>query len=263
MKRSVRVTEADRLAVVIPVYGQHALTHQLLDELNDDGYPCRVWVIDNCGDYNSRWRERVVVAPTNLHWAGGCNLGMREARRHGPEAFVLLNNDVRISRGFLEGLVTARRKSDGALIGPLYDRNWPQQRGDYLGSAAQYEPAPRERNVPFIDGTCMLIPADTLEVIGPIDDRTWPLYGWGCDKDYACRVRRAGGHVVVTERSYLNHLNHQTALTDPSYSEWEAENENDAGMCRKWGPDWRDLLYEGFVTSRMGLTQVRLARERR
>jgi len=252
--------EADRLAVVIPVYGRQKLTDQLVSNLEADNYPCTVWIVDNRGDYDSRGREHVVVAPNNLQWAGGCNLGMREAIRRTPDDIVLLNNDVYISPGFLDGLVTARRETGAALVGPMYDCNWQQQRGDYLGTAAEYKPAPVEREVPFIDGTCMLISADALATVGLLDDATWPVYGWGCDKDYALRARHSGGRIYVTERSYLNHLKRQTAVMDPSYSERKAEDEHQTGMCRKWGNDWCDTLFDGFPISRTGLTEERLAR---
>jgi GT2 family glycosyltransferase len=174
---------------------------------------------------------------------------------------VLLNNDVRLSRGFLAGLAEACQASPAGLIAPAYDRNWPQQRTGYSGPADHYRPAEREHPVPFADGTCLAVPHQTLRRAGLLDERSWPRYGWGCDKDYALRVRQAGGEVRVTERAYLNHLGRRTAATAPWYDEAEAEAENNAGMTVKWGQDWRDLLYAGFdAVPRAGLAQERLAR---
>jgi hypothetical protein len=118
------------------------------------------------------------------------------------------------------------------------------------------------RGVPFLDGTCLLVPHDTLLRVGFVDEHTWPRYGWGCDKDYALRVRHCGGTVAVTERSFLNHLGRQTASQQPSYDETEAEAENDAGMAAKWGTDWQDVLYGTFHVPRAGLAQLRLAAQR-
>jgi hypothetical protein len=168
------------------------------------------------------------------------------AQDQGHCAYILLNNDVRLSPGFLSGLLGAWRRTGAALVGPVYDRNWPQQRIVYTGPAADYRPQPSERPVPFADGTCLLIPHSTLRAAGLIDEQTWPRHGWGCDKDYALRVRFAGGRVHVTERAYLNHLGRRTAAAQPGYDEVDAEAENDAGMAAKWGPEWRELLYAGF-----------------
>lgn len=173
---------------------------------------------------------------------------------------MLLNNDVRLSPGFLAGLAAAWHAGGAGLLAPAYDRNWPQQRTGYSGPAGRYVAAEREYPVPFADGTCLAIPHQTLRLAGLLDERTWPRYGWGADKDYALRVRLAGGEVQVTERSFLNHLGRRTAAAAPWYDEAEAEAENDAGMAAKWGTGWRELLYAGFGNvPRAGLAQERLA----
>jgi GT2 family glycosyltransferase len=97
-----------------------------------------------------------------------------------------------------------------------------------------------------------------------LDERTWPRYGWGCDKDYALRVRQDGGEVRATERAYLNHLGRKTAAKAQWYDEREAEEENNTGMSAKWGPGWRDTLYAGFDgLARDGIVQLRLLRDNR
>jgi GT2 family glycosyltransferase len=144
-------------------------------------------------------------------------------------------------------------------LAPLYDHNWPHQRHLYYGPARSYRGYAREWLVPFVDGKCMLITRRIMERVGSLDDRRWPLYGWGCDKDYAMRVRRVGGCVWVTARCYLNHFARQTSAGFDGYSEAEAERENNDGMSVKWGPSWQELLYEGFPNiSRVGLVQERL-----
>jgi glycosyltransferase involved in cell wall biosynthesis len=247
------------VAVIIPVYGQHHLTHDVISDLRRDGYPQTLYVVDNGGDYEAEADEIVYRPAKNLHWAGGCNAGLLLAQDQGHPAYILLNNDTRLSPGFLDGLVQAWRRTGAGLVGPVYDRNWPQQRADYQGPATNYQPAEKDRPVPFLDGTCLLVPHDTLLHVGFIDEHTWPRYGWGCDKDYALRVRHCGGTVAVTERSFLNHLGRQTASRQPGYDEAEAEAENDTGMAAKWGAAWRDVLYGTFQVPRAGLAQLRLA----
>jgi GT2 family glycosyltransferase len=218
-----------------------------------------VYVVDNAGDYQPAGEEYVLRQDRNLHWAGGLNAGLLIAQDQGHPCYVLLNNDVHLSAGFLTGLIDAWQHTRAELIGPAYDRNWPQQRTAYTGPATAYRPVAREREVPFLDGTCLLVPHDTLRTVGLIDQTTWPAYGWGCDKDYALRVRAAGGRVLVTERAYLNHLGRQTAATAPWYDEADAETENNTGMTTKWGPGWPAQLYHGFDhVPRAGLAQLRL-----
>jgi GT2 family glycosyltransferase len=250
-----------RVAVVIPVYGRHDMTVEVLADLRLDEADFDVFIVDNGGDFPVERHEAVVLTPrSNLGWARGCNFGITQTFTHGYGAYLLLNNDVRLSRRFISGFQDAHAATKGDLLGPLYDHNWPHQRGQYMLEARGYVGRATEYQVPFIDGTCMLVRRATLERTGLLDSDSWPLHGWGCDKDYALRVRSWGGSVWVTGRSYLNHFARQTAAGIPGFSEVQAERENDLGMEAKWGPRWRDLLYEGFPqTSRSGMAQDRLA----
>jgi len=246
------------------VLGEQHLTDAVIKDLLDDGYRCAIYVVDNGGDYRPGGAEHVLRPRRNLHWAGGCNFGLSIANDRDYAAYVLLNNDVRSSRGFLAGLRAAWTGTGASLLAPAYDSNWPQQRVAYAGPAGQYRPRNVDRLVPFVDGTCLFIPHSVLDNVGMLDERTWPRYGWGCDKDYALRVRQNGGEVRVTERAYLNHLGRKTAAKAQWYDEREAEEENNAGMSAKWGHGWRDTLYAGFDgLARDGIVQLRLSRDNR
>jgi GT2 family glycosyltransferase len=108
----------------------------------------------------------------------------------------------------------------------------------------------------------MLIRRSTFESVGFLEERYWRKYSWGCDKDFALRVRTAGGAVWATERSYLNHMARQTVKQFQNFSELDAERENDEDMAHKWGPNWCGLLYAGFENlSRLGMVQQRIQEE--
>jgi len=250
-----------RVAVIIPIFGRHHLTRAVLTDLARDEGIYDVWLIDNGGDFEREEASVTIVRPaTNLGWARSCNYGVQAAWGKSYVGFVLMNNDVRLSQSFVKGLIAAQLATGGDVIGPMYDHNWPHQRGTYVGGAFSYRARTTERTVPFVDGTCMYVQRHVFERVGVLDEQHWPKYEWGCDKDFALRVRVAGGLVWVTERSYLNHFGRQTAATLEGYSEFEAERENDLGMTTKWGPSWLDLLYEGFSdVPRRGLVQDRLA----
>ena len=250
-------------AVIVPIFGRHDLTRTMLDDLEGEERSFDIWLVDNQDSFEpGNASVEIVVPGMNLGWCRGCNYGVSAAWERGYDAFILLNNDVRLSPSFVDGLLNAACVTGGDIIGPLYDHNWPHQRGSYDGHASAYVGRPYDSLAPFVDGTCMLVRRSAFERVGLLDEYHWPTYGWGCDKDFALRVRDAGGSVWVTERSYLNHLARQTARELNGYSELEAERENDQGMVEKWGSDWRGLLYEGFPeTPRLGLVQERLKRE--
>ncbi len=260
MSNAKVIDAAARVAVIIPVFGRHHLTRTVLTDLARDNGTYDVWLVDNGGDFEPKQASVTTVRPaTNLGWARGCNYGVQAAWGRPYRGFVLLNNDVRLSVSFVKGLVAGQVATGGDVIGPMYDHNWPHQRGTYVGEASSYRARTIERMVPFVDGTCMFVRRSVFERVGFLDEQHWPKYEWGCDKDFALRVRATGGSVWVTERSYLNHFGRQTAATLEGYSEFEAERENDLGMATKWGPNWLNLLYEGFSdVPRRGLVQERL-----
>jgi GT2 family glycosyltransferase len=245
-----------RLAVIVPVYGRSDLTASVLRDLQRENDLATTCIVDNEGSYRRTTDEIVLRPGSNLGWAAGCNYGLRAAQRGGYQAFIILNNDVELSLHFLRGLLQAWHETNAGLVAPLYDHSWPHQWPALKVSAANYQPNDHTREIPFADGTCLFIPRDTLTSIGFLDSDSWPSYGWGCDKDYALRVRSAGRSVILTYRSYLNHIGRQTFATMSRYSEREAQAECDRGMATKWGSRWKDTLFDGFPdVSRTDLMQ--------
>jgi len=226
------------IAVVIPAYGRHDLTHAVLEDVAREPWVETV-VVDNRGDYVPVGDERVLRPGRNLGWAGGCNLALEELRDEAHEAYVLLNNDTRLSPGFFAGLRQASEQTGAALLGPAYDGVWPYQHVDHDGPAASYRARPDARTVPFLDGTCLFVPRRTVEEVGLLDADTFRRHGWGVDFDYALRVRRSGGELWVTELAFLHHDGNGTAdLASDRGWRLEAWNEMVAGMRRKWGQAW-------------------------
>jgi GT2 family glycosyltransferase len=252
--------ESVKTAVIIPIFGRHDLTRAVLRDLESEVQLADIWLVDNEGEFEpEQVPVRILTPGINLGWCRGCNYGVASAWDYGYDKFILLNNDVRLSRSFIGGLLEAASATSGDIIGPVYDHNWLHQRSAYAGSAPGYSRRPLDHLVPFIDGTCMLIRRSTFESVGFLEERYWRKYSWGCDKDFALRVRTAGGSVWVTERSYLNHMARQTAKRFQDFSELDAERENDEDMAEKWGSEWRDLLYAGFEDlPRLGMVQQRI-----
>lgn len=242
-----------RIAVVVPVYGQHHLTDAVLGDLLGQepapGVELWVYVVDNRGDWDRGHpiRAHTILPGENLGWTRGTNLGLRvAAAERAFDAFCCLNNDVRLDPRFVDGLAGAlRARPDAGLVAPLYDDVWAHQKGPYQGPAAGYvrPDPPTEREVGFVDGTCLLLPRATYEQVGPFDEHHFGRHGWGADIDYACRVRATGAPVLVTDRAYLNHAHQGTAATMGVDWNAGAEAEMEAGMTAKYGPTWRaDLV---------------------
>jgi GT2 family glycosyltransferase len=238
-----------RLAIIIPVFGQDHLTDSVLDSLRGDDSVRAGWdeviIVDNSGERQPYLNETILHQGENLGWCRGTNAGLLSAYGRGVfDAFVCLNNDVALSPDFLGGIrqALAARPLVGAL-GTLYDDVYAHQKTDYQGPAAGWVGMPIEREVPFVDGTCLVIPKNTLTEVGFLDEQRFGQRGWGADYDYALRIREAGGTVMVTHRSYLNHMHQGTAKTVSNQWNALAGNEMEKGMVFKYGNEWRDKLW--------------------
>jgi GT2 family glycosyltransferase len=234
-----------RILVVIPVHGEYAMTHSLLDDLRRESEPLDVTVVDNRGDYPQHADETVIRSERNLGWAGGTNHGTVETLSSDHMAVVWLNNDTRLAGGFIGGLVRCWQDTRAGLIGPFYDCYWNHQRVRGAVDVGKYQPKARHFTAPFVDGTCMFVPSSTLAGLGTLDSLAFAPVGYGADIDYGLRVRSAGHSVVVTRLSYLHHEKSVTAKSIYGGGLADYGNQGDsvmaAGMAAKWGDDWRRI----------------------
>lgn len=236
-----------KIVVIIPVYGQDHLTENVLRQISEEDHPpdleIFVTVVDNGASeileqLMSQPRRRYIRNRTNMGWLKACNIGVKDAIENTAisvvDAVVLLNNDVVLSKRFFRGLCLAYKASGAGLIGPFYDDVNVYQRPIYYvdeshqgpvdcPAADSYIPRSREEVVPFIDGTCMFIPREVWEEVGPLDEEHFGLYGWGADFDYTLRVKATGRQVMATERSYLNHLGRATTKVVEKKNEHKLE----------------------------------------
>ncbi len=198
--------------MVIPVFGQHDYTRDIVADLATQTYASfDVAIIDNGGDYCATGTERVITPGENLGWAAGSNRGFREGFSTGYSHVMTLNNDTRISPHFIAGIMDPRLPDDAGIIAPLYDDHWPNQRTDYLGPAADYRPAQYYRRVPFVDGTCLTLTRAAFQQVGVLDTQSFGTYSWGSDFHLCFRATLAGFGCYVTETSFMNHLGRKTA----------------------------------------------------
>jgi GT2 family glycosyltransferase len=199
------------LLITVPVYGQHEYTHALVADLEREG--AEYLIVDNRGDYPRISDERVTTPGENLGWAGGSDLGFRIAFSEGYSHAMTLNNDTRISKGFVAALLDPRLPGDGGIVGPVIDYGFPCAEADEKPNAANYTPRPRYRAVSAVEGTALMLSRECWQTIGGLDLRNFGRYGWGIDLDLALRARKVGYGLYTTEMAYINHFGHKTANT--------------------------------------------------
>lgn len=205
--------------ITVPVFGQHHFTHALVGDLEREGVD--YLIVDNRGDYPRISRERVTTPGKNLGWAGGSEHGFRIAFSEGYSHAMTLNNDTRISKGFVSALMDPRLPSDAGIVGPMSDQGFPYAVAGKQPEAADYSPRPQYRLVPAVEGTALMISRECWQEAGGFGLTNFERYGWGIDLDLALRARKAGYGVYTTEMAYINHFGRKTA--DSHFGSWRYE----------------------------------------
>lgn len=229
------------IAACIAVYGKDDLTRNIIAQLHSEAPELQIYICDNLGTFrHDRPNVHVFPQPKNLGWLKGTNLVWRAAwnapARH--DAFLLLNNDVILSRGFLAGLQTSLSMSGRGIVGPLYDDVSRYQRTARPVDAKDFRGHAQDALAPYVDGTCMLVGRAACECLGMFDEDAFGFFGWGADIDYCIRARAAGLPVVVSHRSFLNHLGRVTATSlFPDYKPLALVDYR-RGMIKKYGRFW-------------------------
>lgn len=236
-----------RTLAVIPIYGQHHLTAALIQDCSRE--PVGIVVVDNSGDYQPSGAETVLRPGTNLGWLRGNNLAIeRELPHRRWDRFVLLNNDLRLSKDFFAGLVWTEASSGASVVAASYDGWWKVQRPDELANGvflAATSFSPRPTYVPYgaCDGTCVSVHRRVFEEVGLLDGESFGRFGWAAHTDLCFRARDAGLTTAISRAAFANHLDggrHTARVVFGAEYETLAEAEGSLGMASKWGPGWRD-----------------------
>lgn len=160
---------------------------------------------------------RVIYNAKNRGFAGGNNQALAAAR---GEYVVLLNNDVIVTDGWLDGLLGAFERIPG--LGVSAPRS-NKIAGDQIVTDASYADIPqmheyaavrraRYRDQGYVTdraiGLCLCIDRRTIDEIGGIDER----FGVGNfeDDDFCLRVRAAGYQIFVCDDVFVHHFGSQT-----------------------------------------------------
>ncbi len=183
----------------------------------------RIMVVDNgCGGtprLPAGASVDLVRVADNRGFAGGHNIGIRQAIASGADYVLLFNSDAVAEPGCVGALVAAAQAwPSAAFLGPLVLRAAARERIESAGQAFDTRTArhreigrgqlagavgPCARAVDAISGCAMLARCAAIEAIGLLDEK---LFAYFEDMDWCLRARRAGYQVVVVPRARVLHL---------------------------------------------------------
>ncbi|MBC7441246.1 MAG: glycosyltransferase family 2 protein [Ramlibacter sp.] len=209
--------------VVVPTYGNWAITRSCLDHLAAQSIPHRVILVDDAGPDDTAERVRadfpnvhLIALATNSGFAAACNAGIRAGT---ADIVVLVNNDVDAGQRMLEHLVTAL-DADTTLgsAAPLLLR--PDGTVDALGLCADVTmagfvrlagaPTSARENSRLLGpyGAVAAYRRSALETVGLLDEG---IFMYGEELDLALRMSAAGWGSVAVPESTGVHLGGATS----------------------------------------------------
>ena len=250
--RIVLRTSADPIvSVVIPVFNQANYTLNCLKSISENipKVPFEVIVIDDCSsDETPELLEeirglRILRNSTNLGFLRSCNLAAKSCE---GDFIFLLNNDTRVTEGWLDTLVNVfERYEDARIVGSklVYPDGSLQEAGGIIwqdGSGWNYgrneNPISPEFNylkkVDYISGAAILVRTDWFLKIDGFDERFAPAYYE--DTDLAFRARLEGGQVYYQPQSTIIHYEGKSHGVDESVGAKKNQLINQEKFKKKW-----------------------------
>jgi GT2 family glycosyltransferase len=217
---TVQLNSHPQVACIVLNWNGWKDTIECLDALKKRVYPhLIVVVVDNGSTNDSVARIRaahpdilLLESGENIGFAGGSNIGIRNALAHGAEYIWLLNNDTKPAPDALSALVAKALsdKSIGAVASICYYADAPSAVEAWAGGHVNlWIGYGRNSTVPHEDdwfhtlnGTSMLVPRAALEDAGLLDEGFF-LY-WE-DTDFCLRLRKKGWRLAAAPDSRVLH----------------------------------------------------------
>ncbi len=215
-------------------------------------------VVDNASGDGSAARIRaqiqspgpavtVVESPTNVGFAGGCNLGVQRAS---GEILAFINNDARPAPRWISAAVEVLDHEPGVAAVASKVLDWDGDNIDYVdGSLTWYgmgykreceRPDTGEydtaKDVLFATGAAMFVRADDFRSVGGFDDRYFMFYE---DVDLGWRLNLLGRRVRYVPGSVAYHRHHASMK---SYGPWLEhfllERNALVSLYKNFGDEW-------------------------
>ncbi len=208
-------------------------------------------------DYaKTRANAELILNKENLGFARGNNQGIEKSK---GDYIVLLNNDVVVTKGWLDKMVSYMEENpDIGMAGPVSNNvSGPQkvedapsgEDMDKIHAFARHiseENAGKVEDVLRLVGFCLLIRKEVIDLIGPLDEN----YGSGNfeDDDLCLRSSIAGFRHVILKDVFVHHFGSKT-FEGNNIDYNSSLDKNREYFARKW---------DGIVEMQEGSYKVRL-----
>jgi len=231
-----------KIAIVTVNHNSASDTKNLLKSLqkiDKENIDLHIFLIDNGSKEKFHLQshdKNITLTRTeeNLGFAGGFNLGIRQALNKNVEYILIINNDTEVYPDMLQKLLSGFNAGPdliGVTVPKIYfakgheyhkDRYKENELGKVIWFAGgstdwaniksihrgvdevdhgQYD---TNESIEFATGCCMLFKKEVLEKVGLFDERYFLYYE---DADLSERIKKAGYKIYYIPRALLTHIN--------------------------------------------------------
>lgn len=185
------------------------------------------FIVDNSSDALLKsWCENnnytYIDSKGNIGYAGGNNLGLKEAKIYGYKYGFILNPDVTILSLDVHSMSTILAEGKASIIFPVVynsegglQNKVPTLENRILRSTGILPSLPEDgEEVIYVDhgpGSAMLVDLDILDDLGYLDEH---FFLYGEEVEFCYRARRAGYNIAIHTESQVIHTNPISVISD-------------------------------------------------
>jgi len=227
--------QSEEFRIVTVNWNKPNLTIKCVKSFISDHIPeSNIIIVDNGSTDNSvnLLRESfpaslIIESTVNLGFAGGFNLGIKEALSHDASYVFMVNNDTEITKGMMVNLLTVSKEVHADISAPaIYYADQSNELWSAGGYFNKFLSAPidahrRDKHLPqepvkreFLTGCALLINSKVFETIGFFDERFFLYYE---DLDFNMRAHKAGLDLWLIPTAKLYH--HVSASSENTHSD--------------------------------------------
>jgi GT2 family glycosyltransferase len=229
-----------RISIVIPLYNQLCYTKGCLESIRQKtGSDVEIILVNNASsdgtaEYLSKLSGVTVINnDTNRGCSGAWNQGVSAAS---GDWIVILNNDVILSSGWIEGLLAAAERWHLDVISPAIregELNYDIEANAREITGRMSDIVRRGR----AHGICFMVHSRVFEAVGTFDENF--RIGQYEDTDFFLRVQKSGFRLGTVGSSFLHHFGSKTQNSIKTVKVAKPYAlENKAYFIRKWKLPW-------------------------
>lgn len=187
----------------------------------------------------------IIQNRVNLGYAGGNNVGIKQAIKNKSDFILILNNDVILNADVIENLLNTYNKTKAQIISPKiyfapgfefhYERYTSSQRGKVIWYAGglidwnniagnhrgvnevDYGQYDKESELDFATGAALFVKTELFQKIGFFDEKFFLYYE---DLDFCQRAKKNGYKIMYCPAAHLWHKNAASSFSGSNLQDY-------------------------------------------